>query len=229
MTTSGTFSFDPSFAELMLLSFARCGVRRTAIVQEHLQDARLEANLLLSEFANKGPNLWSVSLQTNLLSPGVATYDVPGETVMILDAYIRTSSGGTDTDRIINPISRTEYASYPNKNQQGIPTVFWFNRQIAPTVTLWQVPDASQTYTLKYYVYTQVQDASLPEGLNLDLPYRFLDAFTSGLAARLAVIYAPDKVPLLQGLADKAWTVAATQDTENTPLYVTPTTSGYWR
>ena len=229
MTTSGTFSFNPSMGELTMLAFARCGVRRTAIVQEHLQDARLEANLLLSEFANKGPNLWSVSLETTTLTAGTATYNVPAETVMILDAYIRTTSSGTNTDRIITPISRTEYASYPNKAQQGIPTVFWFDRQTTPTVTLWQVPDASTTYTLEYYVYTQIQDAAYANGLNLDLPYRFLDAFVSGLAARMAVIYAPDKVALLQGLADKAWNTAAAQDTENVPVYVTPSLSGYFR
>lgn len=229
MSTSNTFAFNPSFGEMVTLAYGRCGVRRTAIVREHMEDARMEANMLLAEFANRGPNLWSVSLETNILVPGVKTYNVPAETVMVLDAYIRTSSGGVNTDRIITPVSRTDYASYPNKEQQGIPTVFWFDRGIAPTITLWQVPDASQAYTLQYYVYTQIQDASLPNGTTMDLPYRFLDAFVAGLAAKLALIYAPDRYDRLSAVADRSWTIAATQDVENTPVYVTPGTSGYWR
>lgn len=229
MTTSGTYAFNPSTSNLVLQAFARCGVRRTAVVQEHLTDAQVEANLLLSEFANKGPNLWNVSLQTEVLVPGTATYNVPPQTVMILDAYISTTSNGVVTDRIITPVSRTEYASYPNKEQEGYPTVFWFNRQISPTVTVWQVPDTSQVYTLKYYVYTQMQDASMAGGLNMDMPYRFLDAFVSGLAARLSVIYAPDRLQMLRAEADRTWAIAAEQDIENVPVYITPGLSGYFR
>lgn len=229
MTTSNSFAFNPSFGEIVNLAYARCGVRRTAIVREHMEDARLEANMLLGEFANRGPNLWSVALETTVLVPGVKTYDVPAETVMILDAYIRTTSGSVSTDRIITPISRTDYASYPNKEQEGYPTVFWFDRGINPTLTLWQVPDDQQVYTLRYYVYTQIQDATLPNGTTMDLPYRFLEAFTAGLAAKLALIYAPDRFDRLAMAAERAWNIAATQDTENVPVYVTPTTSGYWR
>lgn len=229
MTSSGTFGFSPSTSSLTQLAFARCGVRRTAIVQEHMTNAQMEANLLLSEFANRGPNLWNVSLETNLLVPGVATYDVPAQTVMVLDAYIRTTSNGVNTDRIITPVSRTEYASYPNKEQQGYPTVFWFDRQISPTVTLWQVPDDTQVYTLQYYVFTQPQDSVVAGGLTPDLPYRWNDAFVAGLAARLALIYAPDKLMMLRAEADRVWNIAASQDTENVPTYITPQMSGYFR
>jgi hypothetical protein len=57
---------------------------------------------------------------------------------MILDMYI--SYGSPSTDRLIFPISRSEYAAYPDKTTQGTPTVFWFDRLIAPTFTLWPVP-----------------------------------------------------------------------------------------
>lgn len=229
MATSGTYDFNPSFGDLILMAYSRCGVRRTAVLQEHMDDARMEANLLLVEFANRGPNLWTVDLITTPLTQGVGTYAVDASTVMILDAYISTTTNNVTTDRIITPISRTEYASYPIKDQQGYPTVFWFNRQISPTVTLWQVPDGEQVYTLKYYRYSQVEDAVAASGLKMDLPNRFLDAFMAGLAARLAVIWAPDRAVALRAEADRTWNIAATQDTENVPMYVQPYMGGYFR
>lgn len=229
MTTSGTYAFNPSLTDLTLLAYARCGVRRTAVVREHMEDARLEMNLMLAEMANKGPNLWSVVLHTEALLPGIATYDVPPQAVMILDAFISTTTGGVATDRIISPVSRTEYASYPNKDQRGYPSVFWFDRQISPAITLWQVPDDTQIYTLKYYMYTQMQDAGLAGGINADMPYRFIDAFVAGLAVRLAQIYAPDRLQMLRAEADRTWAIAASQDVENVPMYITPGLNGYFR
>ena len=229
MTTSGTYNFNPTLGEITLNAFARCGIRRTALVQEHMQDARMETNLMLSNWSNRGVNLWEVDLQTVPLIQGQSTYSVPSNTIMMLDAYISTGSGQSTYDRVILPISRTEYAYTPNKNNQAPPTVFWFDRLINPTVTLWPVPDQTGYYTLKYYRVTQVQDANYENGQTVDIPYRWFDAFAAGLAARLAAIYAPDRVPLLEPKAEAAYMIAATQDTENVPMYLTPGLSGYYR
>ena len=194
MTTSGTYNFNPSLGEVVLNAFARCGIRRTALVQEHLQDARFEANLLFSEWSNRGVNLWKVDLQTVPLIEGTTLYTVPSNTVMILDAYIATGSGQSEFDRMIMPISRSEYSQTPNKNLQAPPTVFWFDRLINPTITVWPVPDQSNYYTLKYYRVIQIQDAEMENAQTLDVPYRWLDATCAGLASRLAAIYAPDRL-----------------------------------
>jgi hypothetical protein len=149
MATSGTYAFNPSLGELVLYAYNVCGVRPSTLAQEHMSSARMAANLMLSRWSNQGVNLWAVDLVTVPLSEAVTTYSVDPSTVMILDAYIETSSGsGSPIDRIIMPVSRTEYASYPNKEQQGFPTVFWFDRLISPTITLWPVPPANDTYTL---------------------------------------------------------------------------------
>lgn len=229
MTSSGTYTFNPSNGEMVLAAYARCGVRRTSILQEHLLDARNEMNFLLSEWSNKQVNLWKVDLVTQALTEFVATYNVDAKTVMILDAYIRTGSVDDAQDRIILPISRSEYASFPNKSLPAFPTVFWFDRLISPTITLWQPPDDQETYTLKYYRCIQVQDANLSSGETADIPYRWLDAMVSGLAARLSLIYAPIKFKDLDALATRSWNIAATQDVENTPMYITPGISGYYR
>ena len=230
MTSSGTYNFQPSLGELVLNAFARCGVRRTAIMQEHMTDARFETNLMLASWANQGVNLWEVVLISVPLIQGQTTYTVPAKVVMILDAVIQQNTGtSSQFDRVIMPISRTEYSQTPNKLQQAPPTVFWFDRLINPTVTLWPVPDQTSTYTLNYYAVTQIQDAELTDAQTVDIPYRWLDALAAGLAARLAAIYAPDRMQMLEAKAAQAYTIAATQDTENVPLYIMPGLSGYFR
>ena len=230
MTTSGTYTFNPSLGEIVLNAYARCGVRRTAIMQEHMTDARFETNLMLSSWANQGVNLWEVVLISVPLIQGQTTYTVPAKVVMILDAVIQQNTGtSSQFDRVIMPISRTEYSQTPNKLQQAPPTVFWFDRLINPTVTLWPVPDQTSTYTLNYYAVTQIQDAELTDAQTVDIPYRWLDALAAGLAARLAAIYAPDRMQMLEAKAAQAYTIAATQDTENVPLYIMPGLSNYFR
>ena len=230
MTTSGTYTFNPSLGEIVLNAYARCGVRRTAIMQEHMTDARFETNLMLSSWANQGVNLWEVVLISVPLIQGQTTYTVPAKVVMILDAVIQQNTGtSSQFDRVIMPISRTEYSQTPNKLQQAPPTVFWFDRLINPTVTLWPVPDQTNYYTLNYYAVTQIQDAELTDAQTVDIPYRWLDALAAGLAARLAAIYAPDRMQMLEAKAQQAYTIAATQDTENVPLYIMPGLSNYFR
>ena len=124
MTTSGTYAFNPSLGELVLYAFNVAGIRNTALLQEHMNSARMATNMMLSRWANQGVNLWKVDLVTVPLVQGQATYTVDPQTVVILDAYMTTVSGSTSTDRIILPISRTEYSTYPNKAQQGFTTVF---------------------------------------------------------------------------------------------------------
>jgi len=230
MTSSGTYTFNPSLGEIVLNAYSRCGIRRTALLQEHFSDATMETNLMLASWANQGVNLWEVDLVTVPLIQGQTTYTVAADTVMILDAYIQYN-GNTSSqyDRVIMPISRTEYAQTPNKNLQAPPTTFWFDRLISPTITLWPVPDQTNVYSLNYYRVHQIQDAYLTGGQTVDIPYRWLDAMCSGLAARLAAIYAPDRLQLLEAKADQAYTIAATQDTENVGLYITPGLSGYFR
>ena len=230
MTTSGTVSYNPSIGEVVLYAFNLCQIRSTSIAQEHLNSARQAMNMMLSRWSNTGPNLWKVDTVTINLVAGQSTYSVPADTIMILDMYARTPAGTTNTDRIMMPISRTEYASYPNKAQQGFPTVFWFDRLISPTVTIWPVPDGSgNPSTVTYYRVTQVQDANLPGGETIDIPYRWLDAFANGLAYYLARIWQPQLVSQLKAEADEAYQIAANQDVENVSVFLSPQIAPYFR
>jgi len=188
--------------------------------------ARTAANMMLANWSNRGVNLWAVDVITTPLVQGTSTYSVDSNTVMILDAYIEY--GSPAIDRIILPISRTEYASYPNKDQQGFPTTFWFDRLISPTVTVWPVPDGSQT-SLKYYRVRRLQDSNLQGAEQVEIPYLWLEAFVYGLAQRLAMIWSPDKVALIKPLADEAYDIAAAQNIEQAQQYISPQIAGYFR
>jgi hypothetical protein len=229
MTTSGTYTFNPSLGELTLYAYNLIGLRNTSLVQEHMQTARMATNLLLARWSNQGVNLWAVDLETVSLVQGTSTYSVPADTVMILDAYITIAQGNSNTDRIILPISRTEYASYPNKEQQGFPTTYWFDRLLDPTITLWPVPDGGEASTLKYYRVRRLQDANYTAGQTVEIPYLWLEAFAYGLATRLAQVWSPEKVQIMKPFADEAYQIAADQNTEYVSQYISPQIQGYFR
>lgn len=230
MATSGTYAFNPSLGELTLFAYNLAGIRNTALVQEHMEAARMASNLMLANWSNKGVNLWAVDLVTVPLVAGQSTYNVDSNTVVMLDAYMVIDDGvANPIDRIILPISRTEYASYPNKEQEGFTTVFWFDRLIAPTVTLWPVPDGNSAQFLKYYRVRRIQDSNLQGGQNVEVPYLWLDAFAYGLASRLAQIWNPPLIQMLKPLADEAYQIAADQNVETAATYISPMISGYFR
>ena len=163
-------------------------------------------------------------------STPAATYSVDPNTVVMLDAYVETTTNSSQPiDRIILPVSRTEYASYPNKQQVGFPTVFWMDRLLAPQVTLWPVPDGTSSQTLKYYRVRQIQDANYTSGQNVEIPYLWLEAFAYNLAVRLAIIWNAQKVALLKPLADEAYSIAAEQNVETAQQYISPQIQGYFR
>jgi hypothetical protein len=229
MATSGTYSYNPGLGELTLYAYNLIGIRNTSVLQEHMEAARMAANMLLSRFSNQGVNLWAVDLVTTPLIAGQSTYSVDANTVVMLDAYIETDNGnGQPIDRLILPISRTEYASYPNKEQQGFTTTYWFDRLLSPTVTLWPVPDGTTT-SLKYYRVRQIQDANLQGGQTVEIPYMWLEAFAFALAQRLAMIWAPEKAMMLKPLADESYAIAAAQNVETAQQYISPIISGYFR
>jgi len=229
MTSSGTYAFSPSNGELVLAAYERIQIRAPAIRQEHMLSARRELNFLFSQWSNASPNLWEIPLVSQTLTPGTATYSVNANTIMILDAVITLNQGSANqSDLYVTPISRTEYMSYASKFTQGRPTIYWFDRLISPTITLYPVPDSGGPYTLNYYSCTQMQDANLAGGETPDVPYRFFDAIVAGMSHRLARIYAPQMEAARKVDSTEAWGIAAEQDTENVNFNLAPGLSVYY-
>jgi hypothetical protein len=226
--TSGTYDFAPGMGEGILYSYGLCGIRRTALTQAHFEDARMAANMVQGRFSADGVNLFQVQLYQIPLAQGINTYELPSNLIVILDGYYTINNGVTEIDRIMLPVSRTEYASYSNKNIQGPPTVFWMNRQLKPTVSLYPTPNGQQAF-FKYYALRQTQDAAFANGKAIEIPYYGLEAFYTAVAYRLALIWAPDKAPMLKLFADESWQKFADQNVESSSFYITPIVSGYWR
>lgn len=228
MGTSNSYNFSLTNAQVLESAFALLQIRRPELLAEHMIDGRTQLNLLLASWSNLQVNLFNVDLVSVPLIAGTTTYSVDPSTIMILDAYLSFNSAPL-SNRLIFPISRSEYAAYSNPTAQGVPSVFWFDRLRSPTITLWLVPDASSSYTLNYYRCYQNQDANLPFGETPAIPYRWLDAMVTGLSARLAKIYAPQLEDKREADAMKAWNIAATQDVENVGMTISPGIDGYYR
>lgn len=227
MTTSGAYNFDMSNADVMVEAFARCGVRRTSLLAEHIADGTKAINLSMVKMSNLVPNLWAYEQYTVSLVAATTTYNLPARTVAILSCFVRTGSGETAQDRILWPVSTFEYASFPNKSAQGFPSVYWFNHLLSPTVSFYLTPDDTQTYTAYFQLTRQLQDANMPGGETPDVPYRFLDALCAEAAHRLSRVYAPEKEAARKQDAADAWAIAATTDTENVSLNIIPALSAY--
>src|SRR5258708_3063664 len=102
----------------------------SAITSQHMVSARMSANLVLVRMSLNGVNLWEVDRVDIPLIAGQTTYDLPDNTIQVLDVYRHLNQ--QDIDIVMGPLSRTDYASIVTKNEPGVPISYWFNRQ-SPT------------------------------------------------------------------------------------------------
>lgn len=238
MTTTGTYTFNPSAGELVADAFAQIGIARTDLTATHLRNASTALGLLMVDFSNRSPNRWKYELQSQVLTGTVAAYTLAARTISIAIAYISTTDlAGNVTDRVIGPLSATDYASISSKANQAPPNSYWFNLTNPPVITVWPTPDTATTYTLKMQTFIALQDVQLSNNVGVDAPFRFLDAVSAGLTWRLARRYpreaiaarGPTAVAELKMDWLEAFSLAAQTDQETTPLYITPGLSGYYR
>ena len=90
--TTSTTNFNPTVNEIFEEAFERCGLEmRTGY---DFRTARRSLNLLLTEWANRGINLWTIEQGTIPLVQGQITYDLPIDTVDLLEHVIRTNPSG---------------------------------------------------------------------------------------------------------------------------------------
>lgn len=198
MTTSGTSSFNLSILEISEEAWERCGQELRDGYS--LRTTRRSLNLLFTELANRGINLWTIEEGSIPLYPGVISYDLPVDTVDLLDQVTRTGSGQNQTDININRISESTYSTIPNKNATGRPIQVWVNRQSGatypatgikyPQINIWPTPDQGSVgnpyYTFVYWRLRRMQDAGNGENTQ-DIPFRFLNTIIAGLAYYLAM------------------------------------------
>lgn len=221
MTTSGVADWNPDLVEIIEEAFERCGAE--ARTGYEFRTARRSLNLLLADFANRGLNLWTLDQGSIPLVPGQSTYDLPLDTVDLLETVLRTGSGNSQLDIPLSRISISTYATIPNKEAAGRPIQMWVDRQIQPRVTVWPVPDGSQDYTLVYWRMRRIQDAGT--GVNTqEVPFRFLNCLVAGLAYYLAlkVPGGLERLAELKSQYDEAWVFASNEDRDKSPVRFVP-------
>ncbi len=229
MTTSATATFNLDLNAIVEEAFERCGAELRSGYD--LRTARRSLNLMLLEWANRGVNLWTIEQGSQVLTPGAATYNLPVDTVDLLEHVIRTGTGQNQTDIDITRISVSTFASIPNKTAQGRPIQVWIDRKSGqtsaasvvqyPTFTVWPVPDSSQTYTFVYWRLRRMLDAGTGV-TNQDIPFRFLPCLVAGLAYFMSVKIAPDRMVALKAMYDESWELAAGEDREKAAVRFVP-------
>ena len=221
MATSGTTAFDLDIDDIIQEAYERCAIRTNS--GNDLRSARRSLNVLFSEWGNRGIHLWKVALNTQALTSGTATYSAPSATNDVLEAYISTSSGTTSstTDISLTKISRSDYASKPNKGATGQPSEYYVDRQTTPTITLYQTPDAS-TYThLKFYCVKRIEDVGAYTN-QADVAFRFIPCMVAGLAYYLAMKVNPQLVQQNKLIYEDELKRALEEDGQRTSVYITP-------
>ncbi len=224
MATSGTTAFEMDFTEIAEEAWERAG--REMRSGYDLRTARRSMNLMTIEWQNRGLNLWTIDEGTVNLVKDTAQYDLPADTIDLLEQVVRTNSGDeyTQQDLTINRISVSTYASIPNKLTEGRPIQVYIERLVAnPKINVWPVPDKSDTYVFKYYRMRRIQDAG--NGVETpDVNFRFLPCLVAGLAYHIAMKdpeLAP-RIPLLKEVYEEQFRLAAEEDRVKTPARFVP-------
>lgn len=228
MAVSGTTDFNLDFTEIAEEAWERAG--REMRSGYDLRTARRSMNLMTIEWQNRGINMWTMEEGYINLVQGQAAYDLPADTIDLLEHVIRTGAGSvsTQTDLSITRISVSTYATIPNKLQQARPIQIWIERlRDAPKVTVWPVPDqgtlAAPYYVLRYWRLRRIDDAG--SGVQTaDVNFRFLPALTAGLAYHIAM-KVPELAQRVQMLKDsymEQFDLAAGEDREKAAVRFVP-------
>ena len=239
MTTSGTASSNLDLTNIIEEAFERCGAElRTGY---DIRTARRSLNLLTVEWANRGINLWTIEEGEIPLVLNQVSYNLPVDTIDLLEHVTRVGTGSSQQDLSITRISVSTYATIPNKNSTGRPIQLWVNRQSGatypiggrpegtdpttgvdhPQIFVYPAPDQSNYYTFVYWRLRRIQDAG--NGINTqDIPFRFLTCLIAGLAYYLAVKIAPDRIQSLKDQYEEQWKFAAEEDRDKSPVRFVP-------
>ena len=178
-TTSGTVTFDKTFAvdDLIAEAYERIGSQVTSGYQ--LKSARRSLNIMFQEWGNRGLHYWEIA-ETNIdLIEGQAEYTFYRATgdgtssstnatsnvygvADILEATLRTSRTSTSqADQALTKIDRSTYSALSNKLSKGTPSQYFVQRFVdKTTLTVYPTSDSSNaSKDLHFYYVKRIQDA----------------------------------------------------------------------
>ena len=243
-TTSGTVTFDKTFAvdDLIAEAYERIGSQLSSGNQ--LRSARRSLNILFQEWGNRGLHYWEIA-ETNIdLIEGQAEYtfyraSADGTSSVttapssvygvadVLEATIRTSRTSTSqADSALTKIDRSTYSCLANKLSKGTPSQYFVQRFIdKTTVTFYPTADSSNaSKDVHIYYVKRIQDADSTYTDATDVPYRFVPCMVSGLAFYLAQKYNPQLVQQMKLLYEDELARALAEDGSSSSTHITPKT-----
>ena len=216
-TTSGTVTFDKTFAvdEIIQEAYERLGI--SAVSGYQLKSARRSLNVLFQEWGNRGLHYWEVA-ETNIdVIEGQAEYtfyrasgDGTSSTTTapasvygvadILEATLRSDRTSTSqSDSSLTKIARSAYSALSSKLSKGTPSQYFVQRFVdKTTLTVYPTSDSSNaSKDIHIYYVKRIQDADATYTDATDVPYRFVPCMISGLAFYLAQKFNPQLVQQL--------------------------------
>jgi len=207
---------DLDYTDIFEEAYDRAGVELRSGYD--MKSARRSLNLLLNDWSNKGLNLWTIDSGTVAVVAGTVTYVLPTDTVDLIEHVIRNDTG---QDYNLYRVSVSTYAHQTNKTSSGRPTQIYVQRLSAPQITLWPEPDTS--YTLVYWRLARMDGMASGISGSPDVPSRFAQALTAGLAYYTAMKYTPDRAVFLKQDYDEQWRLAAEEDRDRASVHLVPT------
>ena len=199
MATSGTRTFSLTAVDAIEEAYELAGLEyRTGYDGV---TARRSMNIMFADWSNRGIQIWEVEQVSLDLVEGTTSYDLNQYDIDVLDAVIRRTTNGIQTDFQIDRIDRGEYLDIPNKETKARVTQYYVERTITPKLYVCPAPENS-TDTLISYRWKRIQDVNAGAE-DIDIPSRFMPCLVTGLAFNLALKKNPEKAGLLQPLYEQ--------------------------
>jgi hypothetical protein len=233
MTTSGTTDFQLDLVEAIEEAFERCGLESRSGYD--MRSARRSINVMMLDWANRGLNMWTYEERTQLLTYGVADYDLGADIVDVLENVVQlppgSASGSNGPTRYsMSRVSISTQATRTNPTVTGRPTEVYYNRGTdGITAHIWPLPGTDGPYTLVYWVLRRIEDAGAFTNTG-DFPFRFLPVFIAGLAYYIAQKKRrddPNLVATLKAEYEEVWQIASQEDREKAVFKQVPRGSSY--
>jgi hypothetical protein len=242
---SGTFTWNPSNYGLVAEAFSRIKIAPSEIDTHKAIEARSSLNYLLNAWGNDGFQLYKeVQGTIPLVGPtngvGQAVYTFQTDLLDLTNVMYTVVNGGgsgINLDRIMEPITRDQYAALPNKLQPGQPSQYWFIPFPTPQISIYQTSLlAAPNYVLTWYGLQRNADANLANGETPDIVYHGYDALAAGLAWRLAMKFGDADMKMEVARKrdyDEAWFKFCQRDSERGPTIIAANVAPYaqmgWR
>jgi|TARA_R110000796_G_scaffold37771_1_gene95522 hypothetical protein len=222
MATSGTKSFSLDTAEVIEEAYELAGLElRTGY---DAATARRSLNIMFSDWANRGINLWTVEQVSLDLVSGTSSYPLNSFDVDVLEAVVRvydSTSSSTFSDISIERISRSEYLGVPDKSTTGRPSQYFVDRKETPVLKLYPTPDDRTTYKFISYRIQRIDDVTA-SAQDQEVPSRFVQCMTLGLAYQLCLKRNPQKAGLIKIDYEESFNRAADEDRDRASISLTP-------